>query len=175
MVRVLNKYELIRNGRRLEVYLKYDEYDNYNSLAASLYFEPVIMNEPIYEMTDSLDLFSSLELFAVITINLPESADLPFGTQFIDVNNHPWVDGWLIDNSIAEPIGKFAKCGFCIYPAFKFNLQESGEKNMEYGQVTVDDGKNGRMINNDPYDWSPKHNKPRYLIDLLLSVINVSI
>ena len=28
MVRVLNKYELIRNGRRLEVYLKYDEYDN---------------------------------------------------------------------------------------------------------------------------------------------------
>ena len=128
MVRVLNKYELIRNGRRLEVYLKYDEYDNYNSLAASLYFEPVIMNEPIYEMTDSLDLFPSLELFAVITINLPESADLPFGTQFIDVNNHPWVDGWLIDNSIAEPIGKFAKCGFCIYPAFKFNLQESGEK-----------------------------------------------
>ena len=48
-------------------------------------------------------------------------------------------------------------------------------KNMEYGQVTVDDGKNGRMTNNDPYDWSPKHNKPRYLIDLLLSVINVSI
>lgn len=46
---------------------------------------------------------------------------------------------------------------------------------MEYGQVTVDDGKNGRMTNNDPYDWSPKHNKPRYLIDLLLSVINVPI
>ena len=117
---VLKKYELMSNGSRLEVYLKYDEYDHFNSLAVSLYFEPVIMNVPIYDMTDSLDLFSGLELFAVITINLPESADLPFGAQFVDVNNYPWIDEWLIDNSIAEPIWKFAKCGFCIYPAFKF-------------------------------------------------------
>ena len=75
---VLKKYELMSNGSRLEVYLKYDEYDHFNSLAVSLYFEPVIMNVPIYDMTDSLDLFSGLELFAVITINLPDQTSISF-------------------------------------------------------------------------------------------------
>ena len=46
---------------------------------------------------------------------------------------------------------------------------------MERYQVTVDDGKNGSMIKNDPNDWSREHNKPRYILDLLLSVINVSV
>lgn len=119
---MLKNYEVLRFGRRLEVCIIYDEYDNFHSLAASLYFRPVIMNEPIYDWADSDGLPSNLQLFAVITINLPESANLPFGTQFVDVNNYPWIDGWLIENSIAEPVGKVAKCGFCIYPAFKFNL-----------------------------------------------------
>lgn len=46
---------------------------------------------------------------------------------------------------------------------------------MERYQVTVDDGKNGSMIKNDPNDWSREHSKPRYILDLLLSVINVSV
>lgn len=119
---MLKKYDLICFGKRIEVYLKYDEYDTFHSLASFLYFKPVVMNEPIYDRADSNGMPSGLELFAVITINLPESADLPFGTQFIDINNYPWIDEWLIENSIAEPIGKIAKSGFCIYPAFKFNL-----------------------------------------------------
>lgn len=46
---------------------------------------------------------------------------------------------------------------------------------MERYQVTIDDGKNGSMIKNDPNAWSREHNKPRYILDLLLSVINVSV
>lgn len=46
---------------------------------------------------------------------------------------------------------------------------------MERYQVTIDDGKNGSMIKNDPNAWSCEHNKPRYILDLLLSVINVSV
>lgn len=30
-------------------------------------------------------------------------------------------------------------------------------------------------IKNDPNDWAKEHNKPRYILDLLLSVINVSV
>ena len=30
-------------------------------------------------------------------------------------------------------------------------------------------------IKNDPNLWSLEHNKPRYILDLLLSVINVSV
>lgn len=46
---------------------------------------------------------------------------------------------------------------------------------MERYQITVDDGKNGSMIKNDPNDWSREHSNPRYILDLLLSVINLSI
>ena len=30
-------------------------------------------------------------------------------------------------------------------------------------------------IVNDPNDWSREHDKPRYILDLLLSIINVSV
>lgn len=43
---------------------------------------------------------------------------------------------------------------------------------MERYAITTDK-KSG--ITNDPNDWSREHNKPRYIIDLLLSVINVSL
>ena len=46
---------------------------------------------------------------------------------------------------------------------------------MERYQVTVDDGKGGSMIKNDPNDWSREHGQPRYILDLLLSVITVSV
>lgn len=42
---------------------------------------------------------------------------------------------------------------------------------MERYAVTIDK-KSG--IKNDPNDWSREHNKPRYILDLLLSIINVS-
>jgi len=43
---------------------------------------------------------------------------------------------------------------------------------MERYAVTTDK-KSG--IKNDPNDWSREHQKPRYILDLLLSVINVSV
>ena len=43
---------------------------------------------------------------------------------------------------------------------------------MERYQVTTDP-KSG--ITNDPNDWATEHDKPRYILDLLLSVINVSV
>lgn len=31
------------------------------------------------------------------------------------------------------------------------------------------------LIVNDPNDWSKEHNKPRYILDLLFSVMNLSV
>lgn len=107
----IGTYEIVWSERRVKVRIQYDVYEKFNSLSASLYYEPTSESGETH-----------LELFAVITINLRESEHLPFGTQFVDINNYPWIDEWLIENSIAEPIGKIAKSGFCIYPAFKFNL-----------------------------------------------------
>ena len=43
---------------------------------------------------------------------------------------------------------------------------------MERYQVSIN---KDSKIQNNPNDWSIEHNKPRYILDLLLSVINVSI
>ncbi len=43
---------------------------------------------------------------------------------------------------------------------------------LERYQVTVD--KNS-LIKNDPNDWSREHSQPRYILDLLLSIITVSV
>ncbi len=46
---------------------------------------------------------------------------------------------------------------------------------MERYQIKVDDGKGGSLIKNDPNDWSREHRKPRYILDLLLSIISLSV
>lgn len=46
---------------------------------------------------------------------------------------------------------------------------------IERYQKTIDNGKNGSMIKNDPNDWAEEHNQPRYILDLLLSVISLSV
>ena len=43
---------------------------------------------------------------------------------------------------------------------------------MERYQVKTDPSS---LIKNDPNDWSREHDNPRYILDLLLSVINVSV
>lgn len=103
-----------------EVALRYDEYEESSSLAVALYARPNNFREISEEnpCTEDVDVFS--ELYAVITVNLPDSIVLPQGTQFVDTNNHPWVYNWLIENEIAEPTGYCARSGFCLYPAMKF-------------------------------------------------------
>lgn len=103
-----------------EVVLRCDEYEESSSLAVALYARPNYFRETgeVNLCADDVDVFS--ELYAVITVNLPDSIVLPQGTQFIDTNNHPWVYNWLIENGIAEPTGYCARSGFCLYPAMKF-------------------------------------------------------
>ncbi len=52
------------------------------------------------------------------------------------------------------------------------NGKSSIEWIMERYQVTID---KESLIKNNPNDWSREHGKPRYILDLLLSVINVSV
>ena len=49
---------------------------------------------------------------------------------------------------------------------------------MERYQITIDNGsknKPGSLIKNDPNDWAAEVGNPRYILDLLLSIINVSV
>lgn len=116
-----NLYYAVPNyGEPVEVSVRYDEYNDNSSLAVLLYTRPKDDFGPDGEIMPG---FGGLEeLYAVITVNLPESDLLPWDTQFIDNNNHPWAYKWLIDNDIAEPTGLICRSGFCSYPAMKFHI-----------------------------------------------------
>ena len=62
--------------------------------------------------------------YGVATVNLPESAFLPYNVQFIDENNLPGIGAWLRANNIAHPTGFHCPSGYCLYEAYAFNLPE---------------------------------------------------
>lgn len=62
------------------------------------------------------------EPFAIITTNI----DYPLSENdddlaFIDTNNIPGIEEWLIKNKIAEPTGHIGYSGYCSYPEYRFN------------------------------------------------------
>ncbi len=116
-------YQVQNYGRTVRVVVRYKEYVASSALAVALYSLPYDLPDAevdSQQVTD--DDFN--ELYAVLTVNLPESGSLAWGTQFIDTNNHPWAYGWLIDNGLAEPTDILGRSGFCVYPAMKFHLPE---------------------------------------------------
>ena len=62
------------------------------------------------------------EPFGVVTVNLFESGILPYNVQFVDENNLPGIGAWLRQNGIAQPTGMHAASGYCLYEAYRFNL-----------------------------------------------------
>ena len=116
-------YFLNEHGQFFQVVLVYGVYENNGALALSLYCQPHFIYDSEYDpVQEGRSAFN--ELYAVLTVNLPQSDTLPFGTQFVDVNNHEMICEWLIENDIAEPLPIYARSGLCIYPAFKFNLPD---------------------------------------------------
>lgn len=63
-----------------------------------------------------------------ITINLDEKCE--HDCSFVDVNNCPGIDMWLMAHGFAEPTMRWEDSGFCVYPEFRFNM----EKLYEYGE-----------------------------------------
>ena len=106
-------YQIEEFGATINVVLKYGNYRRGHTLAVSLYCRP--------DDTENAGLVFC-ELYDVITVNLPETEHLPSDVQFIDINNHPDIASWLVNNHIAEPYPVFARSGYCVYPAFKFML-----------------------------------------------------
>ena len=78
------------------------------------------------EATDSRRQFC--DPYGVATVNLPESAFLPYNVQFVDENNLPGIGAWLRANNIAHPTGYHCPSGYCMYEAYAFNLPEKDLK-----------------------------------------------
>ena len=69
------------------------------------------------------------ECFAVLTVNL-ETSNLNSDEEyaFVDTNNNPWAEKFLIKNNIAQPTNIKVPQGFCTYPLYRFDLSKLKEE-----------------------------------------------
>lgn len=62
--------------------------------------------------------------FATLTVNLCSKSQ-SFNSAFVDTNNCPWVEQFLVLNGIASRVKNIsARSGFCIYPLYEFDLSK---------------------------------------------------
>ena len=54
--------------------------------------------------------------------------NLPDDMQFVDTNNLPLAMNFIIDNNLGEFTEKFYMQGFCVYPLFKFFIDNFYEE-----------------------------------------------
>jgi hypothetical protein len=110
-------------GRYIETRLCYGIYSDSNSLAVLLFCRSADLNEDLLEDEDYVydeSLFD--EVFGAITVNLESSKGLPFGEQFIDINNYPQIAKWLVEQELAFPTKRTESSGRVLYPSYQFQV-----------------------------------------------------
>ena len=72
--------------------------------------------------------FEFWEPWCDVTVNLADATP-DEGCVFIDTNNAPYIAGWLQEQKIGTPTGRFAPSGWCLYPEFRidFDLVEQNK------------------------------------------------
>ena len=151
------------SGRKLaDLHLNYEEverypdvqldslnYAQYGSRKQNVYDDGLIAAEPSPQVLSESE--NAYDYYAVEQMKFPKK-----GEKGTIVYNH-----WHTIKNIPEKAYEYVVNG---KPAIEWIMER-------YAVTT--DKKSG--IKNDPNDWSREHNKPRYILDLLLSVINVSV
>ena len=65
------------------------------------------------------------EPYGDVTVNLGEK--VPDFCGYIDTNNMPELEKFLVDNDIGEFTGFMQRSGFCVYPMYMFNVDKLRE------------------------------------------------
>ena len=68
------------------------------------------------------------ECFAVLTVNIEDFPTKDSSYAFVDTNNNPWAEQFLVENKIATPVGFSIPSGYCMYPLYKFDLSKIKEE-----------------------------------------------
>ena len=125
-------YSLPFFERDIEVRIGYGIYHESNSLAVILFCRAADLNEDLLEDEDYIydeSLFD--EVFGAITVNLESSKDLPFGEQFIDINNNPQIAKWLVEQELAFPTKRIELSGRVLYPSYMFQVPPGFQERLE--------------------------------------------
>lgn len=64
-----------------------------------------------------------------VTVNIPNATITNHNCGFVDTNNAEFLPGFLIQNGLGVPTGRFARSGRCTYPEFDFTRLIEGDSN----------------------------------------------
>lgn len=67
-------------------------------------------------------------VFATATVNLDKTDVQDENHAFLDINNYPWVEKFLLDNGIAKSTGITGHSGYCHYPLYEFDKEACYEE-----------------------------------------------
>lgn len=73
-----------------------------------------------------------IEPYANVTVNLRNK--LPKNYGFVDTNNLPELEKFLVDNKFAINTGFHRDSGFCRYPLYLFNLENIRKYTARYSE-----------------------------------------
>lgn len=94
-------------GDMVEVKLTKEAYSNNGSLAIILWsYNPE---------------FEDHEEYATLTVNFGMTSS---DHAFLDTNNLPNAEEFVIDNELGEHTGQFNHSGYCTYPLYKFDIEK---------------------------------------------------
>lgn len=62
------------------------------------------------------------ELYATLTVNLPESNNLEYGYAFVDAYNLRWAKEFINKYELGHFANRYASDGWCTYPLYKFDI-----------------------------------------------------
>jgi hypothetical protein len=79
-----------------------------------------LAGEPRLDLAIILKEAQTGEALATITVNFGDFIGIR-NAAYIDTNNHPDIDRWLVDNGIAEATRFSRQSGYCIYPMVVFD------------------------------------------------------
>ncbi len=65
------------------------------------------------------------EPYGDVTVNL--GVEVPDFCGYVDTNNMPELEKFLVDNDIGEFTGFMERSGFCMYPLYMFNVDKLRE------------------------------------------------
>ncbi len=104
---------------------------NTNLSIFNLFDEPCHLIRSTYQCNGRLALYVRFENDPegfediVISKNLDGEPCAP-DCCYIDTNNCPWAEKFLLDNAIGQPVG-IGFSGFCIYPCYKIDANKISE------------------------------------------------
>ena len=70
-----------------------------------------------------------------VSVNLPLAELKSVNLIFLDVNNSPWLEKFMVDNGFGMPTGLFRTSGFVNYPLYLCDM----DRIRAYGKVEISD------------------------------------